>query len=95
MRLTKEMMVEHARKHDLFIHPKVWNNINQWIKDTKSLNRCPCSYNKPQCPCPESVAEAKEGRRGACGCTVFVTQRYIDLFAEKLGLKQEDFYKPD
>jgi len=95
MKLTKEIMIEHARKHNLFIHPDVVKNWDEWIKKTIALGRCPCSYRRPVCPCPESVEECHKGKRGACCCTTFVTQKYIDLYAKKLGFKQEDFYKPE
>ena len=94
MNLTKELMIEHAKRHQLFIHPTIWKNIDEWIKKVNELGHCPCSPGRPQCPCYQSVEEVKNGKRGACTCTVFVNEKYIDKYADSLGLKKEDFYKP-
>ena len=94
MNLTKEKMIEHAHKHGLYIHPKVVRDWDNWIKTVIILNRCPCSYTRPECPCPQSVEECKTSLRGACTCTVFVTEKYIQKYAYALGFKKEDFFDP-
>lgn len=37
---------------------------------------CPCSRERPNCPCPEAVVELKT--KGYCLCRVFVTERYFN-----------------
>jgi len=94
MNLTKELLIEHARKHGMFIHPFIWTNIDEWVKTVNALGHCPCSPNRPQCPCPQSIEEVKNGKRNACTCTALVGEKYIGKYAYALGLTREDFFKP-
>jgi len=95
MMVTKEKMIEFANKNGLYIHPQVVRHWDEWLERTNVLGHCPCSPKRPECPCPQCVEEVRKSRRGACTCTVFCNDNYIETYGYHLKLKREDFYIPD
>ena len=85
--IQEERLVQFAIDHGFIITPVGWkNHLAQYDK----LGRCPCSPDRPDCPCKEAAEETK--RRGHCLCSLFYSsyEDYIEIcFRGNKGLDKK------
>lgn len=74
--VTAAELRKFAKEHGFIIHPT--RDLESWAeKINENEGHCVCD-SKRECPCPESVQEVREGERGCCICTFFVSERYLE-----------------
>ena len=72
----RRQILDFARDNNLVIHPG--GGFEYYIKLFYKSGHCPCDKDRPDCPCPESVEEAKG--KGHCKCCLF--WRDLDTYKE-------------
>lgn len=56
-------LIKYARAHNFIITPM---GYTRWLENYNEDKHCPCSKERPACPCPESKDEVV--RNGHCLC---------------------------
>ena len=74
--VTAKELRDFAKEHGFIIHPA--RDLESWAeKINASEGHCVCDFGRT-CPCPESIEEVHEGERGACVCTFYVSEKYLE-----------------
>jgi ferredoxin-thioredoxin reductase catalytic subunit len=81
-------MLDFKNKHDLKVHPL--KTLLEWAEYiiVERNGYCPCSSDRPRCPCEKALSEVKENGKCFCG-KFFSPKKFEEIWGEYLKIMEE------